>query len=124
MKSRLLLLDIGNTHCHVGSATVERLLKHADLPTPALLAGRDGAVIDRVLERTKPVGAVLCSVVPAATVKALGFIRERFGLSTLELTHRTLRGVGLDYPKPATIGPDRLANAIAARHFFGSPAVV
>ena len=33
-------------------------------------------------------------------------------------------GVGVDYPKPGTIGPDRLANAIAAKEHFGGPAVV
>jgi len=32
--------------------------------------------------------------------------------------------VGIDYPKPDTIGPDRLANAVAARHHFGAPVVV
>jgi len=42
----------------------------------------------------------------------------------LELTPKTLRGVGIDYPKPQTIGPDRLANAVAARHRFGAPVVV
>jgi pantothenate kinase type III len=35
-------------------------------------------------------------------------------LPTLELTPNTLCGVGIDYPKPNTIGPDRLANAVAA----------
>ncbi len=35
-----------------------------------------------------------------------------------------MRGVGIDYPKPATIGPDRLANAVAARHRRGAPVVV
>jgi type III pantothenate kinase len=35
-----------------------------------------------------------------------------------------LRGVGIDYPKPASIGPDRLANAAAVRHHFGAPSVV
>ena len=42
----------------------------------------------------------------------------------LELTPKTLRGVGIDYPQPDTIGPDRLANAVAARHHFGAPVVV
>jgi type III pantothenate kinase len=32
--------------------------------------------------------------------------------------------VGIDYPRPDTIGPDRLANAVAARHHFGAPVVV
>jgi type III pantothenate kinase len=35
-----------------------------------------------------------------------------------------LQGVGIDYPKPQTIGPDRLANALAARHHFGAPVIV
>jgi type III pantothenate kinase len=33
-------------------------------------------------------------------------------------------GIGVDYPKPKTIGPDRLANAVAARRRFGAPVVV
>jgi type III pantothenate kinase len=33
-------------------------------------------------------------------------------------------GIGIDYPEPETVGPDRLANAIAARHHFGAPVVV
>ena len=37
---------------------------------------------------------------------------------------RAIRGVGVDYPKPNSIGPDRLANAVAARFRFGAPVVV
>jgi type III pantothenate kinase len=47
-----------------------------------------------------------------------------WNLDCLELSPDTLRGVGIDYPKPATIGGDRLANAVAVRHQFGAPAVV
>jgi len=32
--------------------------------------------------------------------------------------------VGIDYPQPQTIGPDRLANAVAAWQRFGAPVVV
>ncbi len=32
--------------------------------------------------------------------------------------------MGIDYPKPDSIGPDRLANAVAARQRFGAPVVV
>jgi type III pantothenate kinase len=41
-----------------------------------------------------------------------------------ELNSRTVQGVGLDYPKPDTIGPDRLANAVALRHHYGVPGIV
>jgi len=32
--------------------------------------------------------------------------------------------VGIDYPKPRSIGADRLANAAAAAELYGFPAVV
>jgi type III pantothenate kinase len=31
--------------------------------------------------------------------------------------------VGIRYPRPASIGPDRLANAVAVRHHYGAPAL-
>jgi len=33
-------------------------------------------------------------------------------------------GVGIDYPKPKTIGADRLANAACAAALFGAPVIV
>jgi type III pantothenate kinase len=47
-----------------------------------------------------------------------------WNVQCLELTAKTIRGVGIDYPQPRTIGADRLANAIAAHQKFGAPAVV
>jgi type III pantothenate kinase len=63
-------------------------------------------------------------VVPRATPKIQSVVRAVWKLQAVELTPKTLRGVGIDYPKPNTIGPDRLANAVAARHHFGAPSVV
>ena len=51
-------------------------------------------------------------------------VRRRWRVDCLELTPKTLRGVGIDYPKPNTIGPDRLANAVAVARHFGAPSVV
>ena len=51
-------------------------------------------------------------------------LKRRWRLDCLELTPKTLRGVGIDYPRPQTIGPDRLANAVAVTRRFGAPAVV
>ena len=46
------------------------------------------------------------------------------GVPLLELTAKTISGVGIDYPRPDSIGPDRLANAVAAKFHFGAPVVV
>ncbi len=42
----------------------------------------------------------------------------------MQLTHDGSLGIAIDYPRPGTIGPDRLANAIAANEKHGAPCVV
>ncbi len=120
----LLLFDIGNTHTHLGLASGGRVVRQANIPTRAWFNGAAGKRAAGFVGSRKPQGAALCSVVPGATPLVLREIRRRWDISCLELTARTLRGVGIDYPRPDTIGPDRLANAVAARHFFGAPVVV
>lgn len=86
---------------------------------------REAAKILREFVGSTPItSAVLCSVVPRATAPAQSLLAQLFGFQAVELTPATLAGVGVDYPKPDSIGPDRLANALAARHHFGAPVVV
>lgn len=120
----ILLFDIGNTNTHVGLADDKRVLRHADIPTAAWLRGDAMKQLLRFIGKAKPEGAAICSVVPRATPKAQRALRSRWKLKAIELTAQTVRGVGIDYPKPNSIGPDRLANAVAARHHFGAPSVV
>lgn len=120
----ILLFDIGNTHTHLGLANSRRIIRQSDVPTRGWL---DGSIKDALLsfvDRDTVDAAALCSVVPKATPTASKAVWQLWKKDALELTPRTLRGVGIDYPKPNTIGPDRLANAAAARHHFGAPVVV
>ncbi|MFO1478186.1 MAG: type III pantothenate kinase [Verrucomicrobiota bacterium] len=120
----ILLFDIGNTNTHLGLADGRRVLRQADVPTAGWLDGSAGAAVKRFVRTARLEGAALCSVVPLATPKVHLFVRRTWKLDALELTPATLRGVGIDYPKPGSIGPDRLANAVAARHRFGAPVIV
>ena len=151
----LLLLDIGNTHTHLGLANSRRVVSQTDLPTAAWFTGALAAPIRQFVGRARLKGAALCSVVPRATPLARQTVRRLWHLPCLQLTPATLRGLtpgapnsvsarrkgvssrrngvrrftqgvglGIDYPHPETIGPDRLANALAARHRFGAPVVV
>lgn len=120
----ILLFDIGNTHTHLGLANHRRVLRQRDLRTADLLADRVTACVQRFVGRVKLSGAALCSVVPDATPHAIHLMRRCWQLPCLELTSQTLGGVGISYPKPETIGPDRLANALAVKQRFGAPAVV
>jgi type III pantothenate kinase len=120
----LLLLDIGNTHTHLGLANDRRVLRQAEFQTKLLGSptGRDR--IRKFVGSRVPTGAVLCSVVPRATPRARHALRQLWKVPCLELTPDNVTAIGIDYPLPRSIGPDRLANAIAARHHFGAPSVV
>ena len=120
----ILLFDIGNTHTHLGLADGKRVVKQADIPTFAWFAGGAAARVNKFVGKEKISGAALCSVVPRATPLAKKFVRAAWKIEALELNCHTLRFVGIDYPKPNSIGPDRLANAVAARKRFGAPVVV
>lgn len=120
----ILLLDIGNTNTHLGLANARRVTGQTDLPTALWFAGEAKAGIRKFAGPANIEAAVLCSVVPQATPLARDSVHQLWNCAAHELTSRTLRGFGIDYPRPGTIGPDRLANAVAARHHFGAPVVV
>jgi type III pantothenate kinase len=120
----ILLLDIGNTNTHVGLANARRVVKQANVPTAAWFGGTALPQVRRIVGRARLEGAALCSVVPSATPRVERALSRAWKLPCLELTHQNVSGLGIDYPKPGTIGADRLANAVAGRHRFGAPLVV
>lgn len=120
----ILLFDIGNTNTHVGLADGARVIFQADIPTAGWRNGTGAKALRRFAGQARIEGAALCSVVPRITPRVKRAIKTLWNLPAFELTPKTLRGVGIDYPKPETIGPDRLANAVAAKHRFGAPVVV
>jgi len=124
MRGMILLFDIGNTNTHIGLATGQRVVKQADIPTAAWQSGGVRDTLLKFAGRNEVAGAALCSVVPRTTPLVLKAVWQLWKKDALELSPKTLRGVGIHYPKPKTIGPDRLANAVAARHHFGAPSVV
>lgn len=119
-----LLFDIGNTHTHVGLADGQKVRRHLDVPTAGWLAEQAAAEVRRWVGRVELESAALCSVVPWATRRVRAEVRRRWGLNPDELRAATLTGVGVAYPRPESIGPDRLANALAARIHYGAPVVV
>lgn len=120
----ILLFDIGNTNTHIGLANEGRVTRHTDIPTAAWFSGEAQAQLARFVGRVRLGRVAICSVVPRATAPVRQVVKALWDLASLELTPATLWGLGIDYPKPQSIGPDRLANAVAARQRFGAPVVV
>lgn len=116
MSRMQLLIDVGNGRTKFGLATADTILERREHATRELSP-------DTVREVTRDWQfdhAVICSVVP----KAVPAFRAVFGDTLIELRHDTPLGIGIRYPKPASIGPDRLANAVALAHMHGAPGIV
>ncbi len=119
----ILLIDIGNTNTHIGLAG-RKVVRNVDLPTAGW---REGTAVEKLrhfVRSTRIEGAALCSVVPNATPMVCKAVESLCGHVPRELNAATIVGVGVDYPDPASIGADRLANALAVRHHYGCPSVV
>lgn len=119
-----LLVDIGNTHTHLGLGNERRVVRRGRIRTADWSAGCAEAALRRWVDRTRVTGAVVASVVPGVTPQVRRAIRGQWGVPCLELKARTVRGLRIDYPRPETIGADRLANALAAWHRYGAPVIV
>lgn len=116
MPQRLLLIDISNSFTKLALADDTHLLHRKKLATSLLTI----ASLRKLVGRWKFSRVVLCSVVPSKNE----VIIQAFPQPCLFLSHKIDLGIGIDYPRPASIGADRLANAVAAAHLYGAPAVV
>jgi type III pantothenate kinase len=109
---KVLLVDVSNSFTKIAVASGRRIGTVRRIPTPELKkTDFSSAVADL---------AVIASVVPR--VEAL--IASSLPCPALWVDHRVPGGVETDYPKPSTIGSDRLANAAAAVSLGRLPAVV
>jgi type III pantothenate kinase len=112
-----LLIDVSNSFVKLAFATKTKIGKTTRIATAKLTA----AAMRQILRGHDVQAIVVSSVVPKRnkTIKsAAGSTRVLFLNPKLEL------GVGVDYPKPRSIGADRLANAAAVAQLYGSPAIV
>jgi type III pantothenate kinase len=119
----VILVDIGNTHTHVALADGKHIGRRADLKTIDWFQRGGHKAFLQFAGKKRPLAVVVCSVVPRATPH-LRRIARNWRCRFFELNARTVTQVGIEYPEPDSIGPDRLANAVAARCRFGAPAVV
>ena len=119
-----MLIDIGNTHTSVGFVSGGRVSRNTAFSS--MLWESDGALekLRSLARGERPEDAVFCSVVPRHNTALKDALKSLWEIVPLKLPARTVTGIGVDYPRPGTIGAYRLANATAARHHFGAPVVV
>ena len=119
----IIVVDIGNTSTSIGVFRRGRVGRVSAVKggIKNLPAVRE-ALIKAGVEKTKQ--AVIASVVPSVNAAWTRLLQREWGVKPLWVTHEVAMPIGIRYPKPETIGADRLANAVGAFVRYGAPAIV
>jgi type III pantothenate kinase len=88
-------------------------LRLRSLMASEAVALRDGAL-----------GSVLCSVAPSLTLAWAEGLERFTGRAPVEVGAATARSLPIRYHDRSAVGADRIANALAARRLYGTPAIV
>ena len=112
-----LLVDISNSYTKLAFASITRLSAPVRIATAKLSSG----LVAGLLRRQKIRKIVVSSVVPEKNPAILKGARE---VDVIWLDSTLKLGLTIDYPKPKSIGADRLANAVAVTELYGFPAIV
>jgi type III pantothenate kinase len=94
-----LLVDISNSYTKLAFASTMRLLAPMRIATNKLSSG----VVTGLLRRQKVRKVVVSSVVPQKNPAILRAARK---IEVLWLDSKLKLGVGIDYPKPKSVGAD------------------
>ncbi len=119
-----LAIDVGNT-----STTIALVQNAHAYAIHAIKGGIEDLtaterVLRAILKKEQPSGAALSSVVPCVNRRWIKLIRSMLGQDPLVVSHQIKLSVRVDYPRPETIGADRLANACGAVLKYGAPVIV
>jgi type III pantothenate kinase len=115
---RYLLIDVSNSFTKLAFASRDRMIGRARRIATEKFTS---AFLRRFIRGRKIDIVVIASVVPKKNRE----VRKAAGKTIiLWVGPRVKLGVGIDYPKPKTIGADRLANAAAVAVLYDGPAIV
>jgi type III pantothenate kinase len=121
----LLAVDVGNTQTALGLYADGSLTEHWRAATEAERTGDElGVLLSGLLDLDDVDGICLASSVPAL-VRAYGDFAARWvGAPLLVVGPGAKTGIAIRYDDPREVGPDRIANSVAARERYGAPCVV
>jgi type III pantothenate kinase len=121
----LLAVDVGNTDTVFGLFDDSRLAEHWRVATEPRRTGDElGAMLDAFLDVDDVAGVCLSSTVPALVREYARAAERWLGAPLLVVGPGVKTGVPLRYGDPREVGPDRIANSVAARERHGAPCIV
>ncbi len=121
----LLAIDVGNTQTGFGLFEVAELREHWRVATERNRSGDElGALFGNFLDLSAVEGVAVASTVPQLHRAYEDFAKEYAKAELLEVGPGVKTGVPVRYDDPRDVGPDRIANAVAAVERYGPPCIV
>src|SRR5438067_443528 len=121
----LLAIDVGNTQTVFGLFDGAELREHWRVATERNRSGDElGALFGNFLDLSAVEGIALASTVPQLHRAYEDFAKEYARVELLEVGPGVKTGVPVRYDDPRDVGPDRIANAVAAVDRYGAPCIV
>ncbi|HTZ06075.1 MAG TPA: type III pantothenate kinase [Gaiellaceae bacterium] len=121
----LLAVDVGNTQTVFGLYEGAELGERWRIATEAHRTGDElGALLADFLDLSAIDGICLSSTVPRL-IREYEHLAERWAKAPLLVLGPGVKtGIAIHYDDPREVGPDRIANSIAAKERFGAPVIV
>src|SRR5436189_419521 len=120
----LLAVDVGNTQTALGLFEGGELTRHWRLATEPQRTGDElGLFLGGLLDLGSLDGISLASTVPAL-IRSHTELAAGVAVPLLVLGPGTRTGIPMRYDDPREVGPDRIANAVAAVERHGAPCIV
>jgi type III pantothenate kinase len=121
----LLAIDVGNTQTVFGLYDGAELREHWRVATERNRSGDElGALYGNFMDLEAVEGVALASTVPQLHRSYEDFCKEYAKAELLEVGPGVKTGVPVRYDDPREVGPDRIANAVAAVDRYGAPCIV
>ena len=120
----LLAIDVGNTQTVFGLFEGPELREHWRVATEAHRTGDEvGLLLRGLVDVSTLEGICLSSTVPPL-IRSYEELAEEVGAALLVVGPGTRTGIPVRYDDPREVGPDRIANAVAANERHGAPCIV
>jgi type III pantothenate kinase len=121
----LLAVDVGNTSTVFGLFNGDELAEHWRIATERHKSGDElGALYKSFLDLGRVQGMCLSATVPQLIRSYHEFVERYTDAELLEVGPGVKTGVPIRYDDPREVGPDRIANAVAAAERYGAPCIV
>jgi len=129
----LLAVDIGNSETVAGVFRGNELRESWRLSSHRMTADEARLQLEAMIrshaenegeDAVRPARAVFCSVAPTLSAAWAEALTRMTGRAPLEMNAATVTDLRIRYHDRDAVGADRVANAIAVRAVYGTPAIV